>query len=220
MPLIRLSRLTPNVARRSSASLLLSPPLQAQMLPRITSIAVSSTFKHKRFIVHACSSVQSTAGQAGLLILSIHPSSMSDLENNILLLAVSISSADVYNVNADHQTAAPPIEIYSAVFGHFSRRVRDPDFDVSDEASRDLLAKLLNLSLDTVSNQDKTSANYMSVHSMAMGVDAAPVIEEVQGELGLGGSDPFVQKYTQLALASTCLLPIRTSLKAQMRWIT
>lgn len=118
---------------------------------------------------------------------------------------------------AGHQTAAPPIEIYHPVFGNFSKNSKDLNLQIPEDvlrltasllrstsrisvreapresASREILAKILNVSLEHVSNQDQSSADYMSPQHTPLNVSAAPIIVEVKGELGFGGSDPSVQ---------------------------
>lgn len=116
-----------------------------------------------------------------------------------------------------HQTVAPPIQIYHPVFGSFSKNSRDLNLQIPEDvlrltasllrstsrisvpeapresASREILAMILNVSLEHVSTQDTLSADYMSPQHTPLNVSAAPIIVEVKGELGLGGSDPSVQ---------------------------
>jgi hypothetical protein len=132
-------------------------------------------------------------------------------------------------------TSAPPIQIYHPVFEAFSKRSKDLDLKVPDDVlrltasllrsvskisvkeaprdseSREILAKILGVSLEHVSNQDRTSADYMSVQHTPLNINAAPIIVEVKGELGLGGSDPSVQSSFSYA-RFYCSKEVRVSL--------
>jgi hypothetical protein len=114
-------------------------------------------------------------------------------------------------------TATLPIQIYHPVFGHFLQRCNNTTLAIPEdvlcntaalirsvskistkEAPRDaetraILAQILAVGLEHVSNQDKTSADYMSLAPTPMNINAASSIKEVKGELGIGGSDPSVQ---------------------------
>lgn len=114
-------------------------------------------------------------------------------------------------------TSAPPIELYHPVFSAYNKRANDLDIELPegvlrdsakllrnlsaisvaeftrDSESRLILASILNTSLDTLSNHDKTSSDYMVSQKTPMDVSAAVTIVEVKAEMGTGGSDPSVQ---------------------------
>lgn len=121
-----------------------------------------------------------------------------------------------FNAQDYQQTAGPPIELYHRVFADFSFHSRNTDTIPEDvirltaklmrslsgisvqEKSRDtdtrkILNTILGIGLETVYNQDKTSSDYAALCPTPFHVNAAPLIMEVKGELGLGGSDPSVQ---------------------------
>ncbi|KAJ3997180.1 hypothetical protein F5050DRAFT_1807043 [Lentinula boryana] len=122
-----------------------------------------------------------------------------------------------FNGRAGGQTAAPPIEIYHPAFGAFSKRCKDPELEVPNdvlchtasllrsvskisvqEAPRDsetrvILAKILGVSCEHVMNLNQTLSDLTSVQHTLQSINAAPVLVEVKGELGVDGSDPSVQ---------------------------
>lgn len=119
--------------------------------------------------------------------------------------------------NGPSSTSALPIQIYHPVFGHFLQRCRDTTVAIPEDVlrytaallrsvteistqeaprdakTREILAQILSVPLEHISNQDKTSPEYMSLASTLMNISAASSIKEVKGELGIGGSDPSVQ---------------------------
>ncbi|KAH9960083.1 hypothetical protein BJV74DRAFT_954596 [Russula compacta] len=114
-------------------------------------------------------------------------------------------------------TSAPPIELYHPAFGKFSTRARDSAVDVPDEIlqstarflrrvsaistnesrrdseSRGILAEILGIAFEHISNSDTTSSDFISIHTTKWHINAAPIICEIKSELGQGGSDPSVQ---------------------------
>ncbi|KAF9024274.1 hypothetical protein BDZ89DRAFT_1069246 [Hymenopellis radicata] len=114
-------------------------------------------------------------------------------------------------------TTAPPVELYNPVFASFKARANDLTLDVPDDicrltaklfrelavisvqdeprdaSSRETLAKILNVGLETIESQDNTKTDFMSTRLSYGQCNAAPVIFEVKAELASGGSDPSVQ---------------------------
>jgi len=114
-------------------------------------------------------------------------------------------------------TSAPPIELYHPAFGKFSALARDPALEVPDDIlqstarflrrvsgistnealrirmQREILAKILGVAFECISNSDSTSSDYISVHPTKWHINAAPIVCEIKSELGQGGSDPSVQ---------------------------
>ncbi|KAH7881674.1 uncharacterized protein C8R40DRAFT_1165083 [Lentinula edodes] len=114
-------------------------------------------------------------------------------------------------------TVAPPIELYHPVFGAFMQRCRTSDIEIPEgilrdtasllrsvsriavkEAPRDaqtrkILADILGVGLERITNSDKTSPDFMSVTPTPLNVNGACIISEIKSELGSGGSDPSRQ---------------------------
>ena len=59
--------------------------------------------------------------------------------------------------------------------------------------TRDILENLLDVVLENVPNQDRTSADYCNLVGTLSNDGAATLFTEVKRELGIGGSDPSVQ---------------------------
>ncbi|KIK64163.1 hypothetical protein GYMLUDRAFT_83497 [Collybiopsis luxurians FD-317 M1] len=144
------------------------------------------------------------------------PSSAAKSANYDEIQASAAALLDGRSAKNGPQTAAPPIELYHPVFGRFSELSNCPDLEVPENVLRDtaellrsvstisireaprdegtrLLTKILGISLEHVVNQDRTSADYLSVQHTPFNINAAPFIGEVKGEMGNGGSDPSVQ---------------------------
>ncbi|KAH0839406.1 hypothetical protein J3R83DRAFT_136 [Lanmaoa asiatica] len=104
-----------------------------------------------------------------------------------------------FNYNKYADTSAPPIDLYHPAFGKFSTLARDPALDPSTQAShvairsREILAEILNLAFERISNSDSTAPDFISVHPTKWNINATPIICEIKSELGQGGSDPSVQ---------------------------
>ncbi|KAF5340817.1 hypothetical protein D9757_015128 [Collybiopsis confluens] len=137
-------------------------------------------------------------------------------EYNINQSSISTALLDGRFTLAGPSTVAPPIEVYHPVFGNFLQRCREeveiPE-DIllhtasllrsasrvavkeapRDAESREILAQILGVALEHISNQDKSSSDYMSVALTSMNINAASTVSEVKSELGSGGSDPSTQ---------------------------
>ncbi|KAF5386517.1 hypothetical protein D9757_005879 [Collybiopsis confluens] len=131
-------------------------------------------------------------------------------------------------------TVAPPVELYHPVFGRFIQRCKE-EIEIPEEIllhtasllrsasrvavkesprdtdSRDILTQILGVPLEHISNQDKSSSDYMSVALTSMGINAASMVTEVKAEMGSGGSDPSTQ--SALSYARFYCRPERTQIR-------
>ncbi|KAJ3795603.1 hypothetical protein GGU11DRAFT_837427 [Lentinula aff. detonsa] len=103
-----------------------------------------------------------------------------------------------FNGRAGGQTAAPPIEIYHPAFGAFSKRCKDPELEVPNDVlchTASLLRSVSKISVQEAPRDLETRVILAKILGVSCehSINAAPVLVEVKGELGVDGSDPSVQ---------------------------
>ncbi|KAJ7867598.1 hypothetical protein B0H13DRAFT_2559789, partial [Mycena leptocephala] len=137
-------------------------------------------------------------------------------------------------------TTAPPVELYHPVFAKFISACASstpiPDDHLRhtsalmrklsviatyekrrDEETRNIFEDLLQVTLETVPNQDKISADFCHLTATPFNISAADLITEVKAELGAGGSDPSVQSsfsFTRFWVHDTVCTPCHRDIPA------